>query len=256
MKLVSINVQDGCNSEELLNYLKEELPDILLIQESWKFNGEKGLILNAKREIVNTHDLILENFLEYDSVFGAVLDTKIITNNGIEMTAYYGNAIYTKFPILEKEVFFFDLEYSKDFRFPKAGVSFDNQPRNIIKVRLDTIHGELNVSNIHGIYQLDRNKGDSERRDKMVDRILEVQSNDSPTIIGGDFNLEPNTNAIARLKSFYRELVTGSNIETTKVNKKQILDYMFVSDDIKVEHFKVRNVRVSNHYPLVLELDF
>lgn len=256
MKIVSVNIKDGSYAKELLKFLRVENPDILLMQEFWKFDGYMGSIVKAQRDVFSIDTEILKYFKGYQSVFSPVLDTKITRDSGEEVVARYGNAIYSKYPILEDSTYFFDIEYIKNFEFPEPGVSFDNQPRNIIKIKLDTPNGELMVNNVHGIYQLNKYKGDSERMDKMVDEILGIQDLNMPTIIAGDFNLFPNTQAIDKMRKIYRELVIENGITSTKVGKDNyVIDYMFINDFIDVKSFKVPNIEVSNHLPVVGEVE-
>jgi len=130
-----------------------------------------------------------------------------------------------------------------------------------IKVRYrDT---DLYVCNIHGD-SVPGDKQDTESRLRQSREILDFfKGKEGLKIIGGDFNLLPETESIALFRdSGYRDLIREFQIATTrnhlawdKYSSKQYYDdYMFASPELEVQHFSVPALEISDHLPLIVEL--
>ena len=86
-------------------------------------------------------------------------------------------------------------------------------------------------------------------------------------IIGGDFNLLPQTKSIKMFEEGgYVNLIKEYKISTTrnrlawnqlkKNEEKQLFaDYVFVSPEVKVKNFSVPNLEISDHLPLILDFE-
>lgn len=87
----------------------------------------------------------------------------------------------------------------------------------------------------------------------------------SPKIIGGDFNVLPNTRSIQMFReNGYRDLIKEYSVPTTRNqlvwsrypdDKQYYSDYVFVSPEIKIKSFSVPNIEISDHLPLILEIE-
>ncbi len=122
------------------------------------------------------------------------------------------------------------------------------------------------VNNMHGL-ALPGSKLDTPNRIKQSESILaEMEKQEGERILGGDFNLELNTESVHMFeKNGYRNLIREYNIGTTrsdlnrakyaKEDWQYYADYVFVSSDVKVTKFEVPNVNVSDHLPLVVEIE-
>ena len=128
-----------------------------------------------------------------------------------------------------------------------------------------TSGGILNIMNFHGTYKPE-NKLDSEGRIFQSESIVNfLKSKSGGKIIGGDFNLEPNTNSIKIFSEHdYQNLINEYKIPTTRnrfvwdrfpENKMYFADYVFVSSGIRISSFEVPNIEISDHLPLVLEFE-
>lgn len=90
-------------------------------------------------------------------------------------------------------------------------------------------------------------------------------------VLGGDFNLLPNTKSIKMIEdSGFVNLIKKFKIKTTRNEisweyhnknndeyfvKQYFADYVFVSKDVKVKSFKVPDVPISDHLPLILDFE-
>jgi endonuclease/exonuclease/phosphatase (EEP) superfamily protein YafD len=122
----------------------------------------------------------------------------------------------------------------------------------------------LNLCNVHGIWK-PGNKLDTPGRLKQSSQIIDFLKNvTGPKIIGGDFNLEFDSQSVKMFEdNGYVNLIKKYNISTTRNNlswarfpnnKQYFADYVFVSPDINVLNFSVPNIEVSDHLPLILEI--
>ena len=133
---------------------------------------------------------------------------------------------------------------------------------------------DLYISNIHGVPR-PGDKKDNLARIRQTAQIINSNSKvKGPRIIGGDFNLLPDTKSIKMFEEQgYLNLIKENKIKTTRnshawIQAKKLVvdgywfygeqhfaDYVFVSKDVKVKNFKVPNVEISDHLPLILDFE-
>ena len=120
------------------------------------------------------------------------------------------------------------------------------------------------VCSMHGIpYPGD--KLDTSERLRQTKVLLEAFAGRKRVVIGGDFNLLPDTESIRQFAaSGYRDLISDYGIQTTRNyltfekypdSPQYFADYAFTSPDIAVRDFIVPAVIVSDHQPLELSID-
>lgn len=133
-----------------------------------------------------------------------------------------------------------------------------------IVTELQLKNTKLYILNYHGV-SYPKDKLDSEARLKQSHHILDYFSGKSGLhILGGDFNFIPNTKSYQILvEQGYRELVNEYKIPTTRnhlyfdnrTETHMFSDYIFTSPDVKVRELIVPNILVSDHLPLILEIE-
>lgn len=118
--------------------------------------------------------------------------------------------------------------------------------------------------NFHGMPQ-PGDKIDNPDRIKQSEEIIKYFSKlEGKKIIGGDFNLLPNTKSIKLFEeNNYVNLIEKHKIDTTRnkyawdrfpENKQLFSDYVFLSPDVKVENFTVPKNEISDHLPMIVQL--
>ncbi len=122
----------------------------------------------------------------------------------------------------------------------------------------------INLCNFHG-HARPGDKLDNPDRLRQSQLIIDFFNNLSgPKIIGGDFNLDFNSKSVSMFEDHgYRNLIKEFNIPTTRneiawaqfENKQLYADFLFISPDIKVTNFTVPNVLISDHLPMILEIE-
>ncbi len=122
----------------------------------------------------------------------------------------------------------------------------------------------LNICNVHGNAR-PGDKLDNPDRLRQSQLIIDYFKNlTGPKIIGGDFNLDINTKSVSMFEDHgFRNLIKEFNIPTTRnkiawdqyVDKQLYADFLFVSPDVKVVNFSVPNLLISDHLPMILEIE-
>jgi len=124
----------------------------------------------------------------------------------------------------------------------------------------------VNIVNVHG-KSIPGHKLDTPARLKQSETIIEfLKDKNGLTIIGGDFNLMPNTKSITLLEEAgYRNLIHDFDIKETRNRlswmqfptheKQHFADYVFVSKDVKVNKFEVPYNEISDHLPQILDFE-
>ncbi|QQG41866.1 MAG: hypothetical protein HYV90_00940 [Candidatus Woesebacteria bacterium] len=135
--------------------------------------------------------------------------------------------------------------------------------------------GSFFIGSVHGKAK-PGHKLDTPARIKQSKIIIDYfKHKNGPKIIGGDFNLMPNTKSVKMFEmAGYRNLIEEYKIGSTRnhfsweqaerqfkergeqfFERQYFADYLFISPDIKVKNFEVPNIEISDHLPLVLEFD-
>jgi endonuclease/exonuclease/phosphatase family metal-dependent hydrolase len=120
------------------------------------------------------------------------------------------------------------------------------------------------ICNVHGIAK-PGNKLDSVGRLRQSKELIDFfNDKKGMKIIGGDFNLLPDTKSIKTFEeNGYRNLVKEFKIDTTRNHyswdkypdtKQYYADYVFVPQDTSINTFEVIKNEISDHLPLILEL--
>lgn len=227
MKLLFLNAWGGTVKPLIQNYIKDKSlnTDIFCFQESFKNN--EWLFKDVLSAYSHISDF--KYFNKDDGYYQSTYLNKSIKTNSIETIFKNdrdtGLCLFTSF-------------------------LFNNKP--------------LSLCNVHGIWK-PGDKFDTPGRLKQSSQIIDFLKNiDTPKIIGGDFNLEFDTQSVKMFEdNGYINLIKKYNISTTRNNlswarfpdnKQYFADYVFISPDVNVLNFSVPNIEVSDHLPLILEI--
>lgn len=249
IKLLSLNLwQGGLLFDSIIEFIHEERPDILALQEVFR-GKDKNLPKNLR-----SLEELKQQLKDYYYHFAPELLVELK-----EGKIDAGNAIFSRFPLVAKEVVFFDIPYGTHTEKPSSG-DYSLHPKNMHYVTIRYSHDLLNVFNLHGIWGFDGN--DSERRLKMSKIILEQIKGEENVILAGDFNVQPHTQTIKNIEKrlvnvFKNELKTTFNMQH-KQNPPYataVVDMIFVSKGIKVLEHYCPQADVSDHLPLVCILE-
>jgi endonuclease/exonuclease/phosphatase family metal-dependent hydrolase len=249
IKVISLNLWHGGElMDNILAFLKEQNADFLMLQEV--YNGGDPVLERKFRSVE-----VLKQELGYENSDFAPSYRDFDLTNG---QAQRGNAVLSKFPILDRETVYFSIPYNETYR--DTPENFKNCPRNLEYVKLRSQAGEINVFNVHGPWDL---AGDdySQQRQDMEQTILKGIEGKSHVIVGGDTNATANNPVIKNLNNkltnvFGNELTTTFNMrhKTDVRYATAAVDYIFVSEDFEVIEKSCPDVDVSDHFPLIAVL--
>lgn len=144
-------------------------------------------------------------------------------------------------------------------------VSFHEERKGIgICTELEYRGNPLHIINYGGVSR-PGDKLDTPERIKQSEKLLAYyDTKRGPKILGGDFNVLPETRSVQMfVEHGYRELVQDFAIPTTRNRlawdrfpvKQLFSDYVFVSRDVEVKDFRVPDIEISDHLPLILQFD-
>lgn len=266
MRLLSLNVAlFETNNDLLSRFLSQQDLDILCFQEvSEKIDASvnpdfvsknpidkatKNLKYSFFGQTWTMKEFHLKNFhkkINFDFHFGGFLKT--------------GGYIKTKFKIIQKSNIFvqrsLQVKVTDWSKWPK------NQSKAVQMVDLQLSNSKkLRVLNYHGIWTKEKIGNDETL--KACRKILKLAREvNYSTIIAGDFNLFPNTPSMQVFYDDFINLVDKYDISTTRPKsnelshlKRNVVDYILVSKDIKVNSFAVLDLDVSDHLPLILDFE-
>lgn len=144
-------------------------------------------------------------------------------------------------------------------------ISIDNKEIGMMQyLNLSDGNKNYHIVNVHGVTGKSDNKLDNEARLVQSKLIIDLLKDKfGVKIIAGDFNILRNTNSIKMFsENGYIDLIDKNNIYTTRnklvwdrfENKMLDSDYVFVKDG-EVALFEVEDVLVSDHLPLMVEVE-
>jgi endonuclease/exonuclease/phosphatase family metal-dependent hydrolase len=241
MKLLQLNEWGGRLENQVLNLLRKESADFVCLQEAVDAPGDAALS-------IPTHKL--KTGAEYPHEFSSPVFSFHLMNK----KATFGNTILSRLPFADTQTIFTNLAYKEDFDFD----SDDYNIRNLQHALFEISGKQLHILNHHGHHVHQHKNGDAETLRQMNQIAEYIKTLDGPVILSGDFNLAPLSESIEVINKLLRNLSLENKLETTRTfltGKKEVCDYIFVSDEVKVKSFAALEDLASDHKALVLEFD-
>lgn len=250
LKFLTLNLfEGGLFFDNIIDFLREELPDILALQEV--YNGKVGTI-SKNLKSVEILGQELKNFYHYFSP--ELIDCRS------EGKFEYGNAVFSKFPILNSQTFFLHSAVQEIRNSNRSG-GFEKHPKNMQHLEIDFNTKSLNVFNLHGIWGQDGY--DNQRRSKMARVIVKSVKDKKNVILAGDFNLFPETKVVQDIEVLLKNVFKGELKSTFNMKHKtsqsfatSVVDMIFVSRNVRVLDHYCPKVDISDHMPLVSVFDY
>jgi hypothetical protein len=156
---------------------------------------------------------------------------------------------------------------NKGLKIKEWSVFFPKDPNKGLGIftRIEREGQNINIVNLHG-QPKPGDKLDNPERLAQSQQILDhINKLTGLKIIGGDFNLFPETQSINLFeKAGFRNLIKDYSIHTTRNrlawepypdNPQLFSDYVFVSPEIRVKEFTVPDIEISDHLPMILTID-
>lgn len=250
IKFLTLNVwHGGLVWDNLTRYIHEENPDIAVFQE-----------------VYNSHDESLENRFRTVDLFREKLpdlsyiafEPNVINSKN---KSPWGNAVFSKFPIKQQKEYLFN-GVVREFDL----VLDDPDPSDITKGMLETLINiggkDIWVYSWHGVWGT--HGGDNESRFEMEKIMVEAMKGKENIILAGDTNLNPDTQFVKNIQDklniesvFGTTLISTFNTrhKTKPIFAEIAVDMIFVTPNIKVVKKYQPQVDVSDHLPLVVEIE-
>lgn len=206
-------------------------------------------------------------FMEIDPTLQAKLESVLtefmpVYEKGIK-TNYFGGITEGRSTFVGKKFAIKERESKSVYRNTK------NDAGGLQYLELSLGNKRLFVGNVHGKAR-PGHKMDTPARIKQSEKTIDFfKDKKGLKIIGGDFNLLPDTKSVEIFeKSGYRNLIKDFKVKTTRnklswdqfgqkadFEKQYFADYVFVSPEVKVKSFEVPEIEVSDHLPLILDFE-
>ncbi|OGD32359.1 hypothetical protein A3C91_04855 [Candidatus Azambacteria bacterium RIFCSPHIGHO2_02_FULL_52_12] len=251
MKLISLNTWGGkAGNDRLLSFFKR-YPDVdfFCLQEVWNGGDEMVGVKAGGSPLVGISTTMLTD------IDALLKDHSVYFRPHFK--DYYGLAMFVRnnLEITEEG----DIFVYKEKGYIHEGDA-GNHARNIQYATYETQTGVRTVINFHGLWN-GKGKEDSEERLLQTDNIIRfLQSLKNPFVVCGDFNLLPETESLKKFEDLgLRNLIKEFGITSTRTSfytkPSKFADYVFVSEGIAVNEFKVLPDEVSDHSPLYLDFE-
>lgn len=254
LKVIQLNLFRGKYLDKAIDFLKKENPDIITLQEV----TTNRLNLYEDKNANLFKILLLELGLE--GVYHG--DLKLA---GDEKSTF-GNAVFCKFGIKRHKIVvlktFRPVEVEEtDSRITKEFIPLF--PRHILDVTAHAGNRDLHVICVHGAWTAPPE--DTSETLRQADLIAgHIKSlGDSPYIMGGDFNMPPGSRVIEKISAVSTNFMIGSGVKQTThpwlhhiAPLGFLVDYIFGSDQFSVRTLEVADVDISDHLPVVAQLEW
>lgn len=239
MKLLQLNVWNGRLDKQIPELFVNEKADILCLQEAISLEGEASLFITLE-------EMQAAAGLEY------VLTAPVFSFNFMHRLANFSNCILSRLPIQKSEVIFTNNEFTDNFDFVLGRANM----RNFAHAEIDIGGVSSHFLTHHGYHIPDHKKGDENTLRQMKFLGEYIDSLNGPVILTGDFNLAPHSKSLEHINRRLRNLSMEYNLTTTRThltNKREVCDYIFINDKIKVNNFYASDFVASDHKALILD---
>lgn len=249
LKFIQINIYKGKYLDALVDFLKQEDPDIVAMQEV-----TRGDVSYCSDKTVNIFEYVKAK-TGFDGCFGS--NQKFADSE----KSLLGNAVLSKLPITGSKVLSLkEFRPVTLFEFEDSSI-FPYLARLAIDVIIDVDGRTVHAISWHAAWTAPpADTTETLRQAKIVADYLKSLNN--PFILGGDLNNIPESKTVGLISSVANNLMTGSNVVQTthpKIHKivprGYLVDFIFTSGGIKAKSLKVPQVTVSDHLPVIAEVE-
>lgn len=253
LKFIQVNIYKGKFLDALVDFLKTEDADIIAMQEV-----AAGDVSFFENRDLNLFEYLKEK-LGMNGVFHSDIDISDSKNS------LFGNAVFSKFPILRTKIV--TLASYRPFTLEEfqnnIGNIWASVPRHVLDATLDVDGTKVHAMSAHG-RRIAPPKDDEEnlRQAGVIAEHLKSLRGE-PYILGGDFNMPLGSKTVDTISAVSNNLMEGLGVSQTLnprvhilKDKGYLVDLVFTSGQFKSLNVEVPQVDVSDHLPIVAELEF
>ena len=221
--VMTYNIQNGFSRDNVFDLegiartIEAENPDVVLLQEV-----SRGWLATSSTDSL----LWLSRRLGMTAVFGPASEDEL-----------WGNAVLTRGTVLGHDVIHFSIT--------------ENFERSALRVRIAGETGELTVIVTH----LDDPATAGEVREIQTAELLAFWGGTPRTLIGGDFNAEPDSATVRQMNVAGLVDAAGAlGPEVGTFEDGSRIDYLFVTADLQASNPRIPDVWTSDHKPVAADL--
>jgi endonuclease/exonuclease/phosphatase family metal-dependent hydrolase len=181
---------------------------------------------------------------------------KVFSARYMKELSDFGNSIISSFTLIDKNVIYTKGNTIEDIE--TLNTEYDYNIRNFVHAVFEIGESTLNIITHHGHHDPFSKEGSDENTRQMQILADYIALLKGPVILTGDFNLHPKSSSLEPINKLLRNLAVEYNIESTRselAKRQEVIDYIFVSDDLVVNDFYASEMIVSDHKALILEFD-
>lgn len=255
MRIISLNTWGGrAGKEKLLSFFKTHAntTDIFCLQEIWAaaYHHLDGHLAGGVK--IDNSQIMTRGLKEI---------SEVLPNHNAFFRPHHGDN-YGLLMLVKKNLS--TMAEGEAFVYKEKGYVVEgdagNHARNIqyVTTTLDT--KPVTVINFHGLWN-GKGKTDTEDRIQQSKNILKFTSKlEGEYILCGDFNLLPDTKSVklfeaAGLRNLIQEYGVLSTRTSFYTKPEKHADYAFVTKGMQVKDFRVLPDEVSDHAPLLIEVE-
>lgn len=245
VKLVQLNLWFGKLLHPALQFVADEKPDILCLQE----------VFDAEDEVLMP-DLMFNSLahLKQRGEFPYVYFSPTFTMRVANTRASFGNAILSKYPLADTETVFINGVFNHDH----GHIPHIVNTRNFQLATVEIGDKKLSLVNHQGYWE--PTPIGSETSVVMMHKVhRRIENLPRPLIFAGDFNVIAASKAMRVFDSYLEDLTATHELQTTLSELGKVsdvaCDHILVSPDVSVIDFHVDERLISDHFALVMEFE-
>lgn len=254
LKVIQINIFRGKFLDNLLEFLKSEDPDIITMQEVTA--RELNYYKNQNANIFS----VIEKRLKLKGIYHGDLILKGFPNS------LFGNAVFSKFEIAGSRIIplkTFRPVTLEELEGKYANIIRPQLARHMLDATLKIGRAKIHVISIHGAWTAPPTDTKQTLKQARIIAGYIKALKQQPHIIGGDLNTTPKSKVIGIISKVSKNLLENSGVSSTlnpKVHKiaprKLLVDYILASKHFKLKSLTVPEVTISDHLPVIVQLEF
>lgn len=250
-KFIQVNIYKGRYLDALIDFIGRENPDFISMQEV----TTNGFNLYRDKN-VNLFEVLKERLGMDGKFYG---DLKLAGDK----LSVFGNAVFSKLPIYKSTICVLKKfrPVSNDELDGKSGEIREQIDRHFLDCEVNFGGRDMHILSWHGAWTAPPQDTDEtwKQANIVYDYLAKIKG---PFILGGDLNAVMEGKTIGLISSVAKNLMPESGAQVTtnlKVHKIAprgfLIDYIFTSFDIKMISVKVPEITVSDHLPVIAELE-
>lgn len=253
IKFIQVNIYKGKYLDELVDFLKKEKPDFVSMQEvtAGEVNLWKDKSVNLFERV--KMELAMQGLFHNDILFSEFPN------------ALFGNAVLSRFLIRSHNAIVLKRFRAVTYNEAEGSKAFDIRPlipRSLLDIEFNVDGQKIHAMSWHGAWTAPpTDTEETLRQARMVADHL--KSLNVPFILGGDLNALPQSKTVGLINEVVNNLMMNSGIVQTThptlhkiVPRGYLIDYVFCSNHFKLISVEVPGVTISDHLPVVVNLEF